>query len=267
MSIPFTSVVQSPPTGRGTALVIDAAAYARRVILRDGAVPWTDLTQYTNYLGQIEGLLKPDVRLVDLGAFYADGLGRRPDLSEAMSARTRTGFALRTLLADDALAQNAAELLSVSAQTSRLPLVVQVPSPLTWLGLTHMQATGESAADLDTDDGENASMYYADWLRRFSTVPVSLLLLDGRPGAVPGLPAEDVTSYTPLHNASEHYRWPLGLRTADVTVCGHDLKGVTVPADYWTEDDVPVPEGDFALAEIPAEAEPETVLARLARWQ
>jgi hypothetical protein len=52
-----------------------------------------------------------------------------------------------------------------------------------------------------------------------------------------------------------------------VTLHGQDLKGVVVPSAYWTEEGVPVPEGDFGLAEIPAGAEPETVLARLDRWR
>ena len=267
MSTPFTAVVQSPPSGRSTALALDAADYAQRVILRGAAVPWQDVTQYVNFLGQVEGLLRPDVRLVDLGAFYADALTRRPELPEAMAARSRTGYALKILLADEELASAAHELLAVATQTSRLPLAVQVPSPLTWLARTHV-ATGGAAADLDTDHGENASMYYADWLRRFSMLPVSLLLLDGRADDLDGIPVEDLAAYTPLHNAAEHYRWPLGLRTADgVTLHGQDLKGVVVPSAYWTEKGVPVPEGDFGLAEIPAGAEPETVLARLDRWR
>jgi hypothetical protein len=267
MSTPFTAVVQSPPSGRGTALVLDAATYAQHVILRDAAVPWQDVTQYVNFLGQVEGLLKPDVRLVDLGAFYADALTRRADLPAAMAARSRTGYALKTLLADEDLASAAHDLLAVAGQTSRLPLAVQVPSPLTWLARTHV-TTGGVAADLDVDQGENASMYYADWLRRFSSLPVSLLLLDGRAEDLDGLPAEELSAYTPLHNAAEHYRWPLGLRTADgVALHGQELKGVVVPPAYWIEEGVPVPEGDFALAEIPVEAEPESVLTRLDRWR
>jgi hypothetical protein len=38
-----------------------------------------------------------------------------------------------------------------------------------------------------------------------------------------------------------------------------------VPAGYWLTEDAAAPSGDFLLADIPANAVPETVLAQLAK--
>jgi hypothetical protein len=43
------------------------------------------------------------------------------------------------------------------------------------------------------------------------------------------------------------------------------VRGTTVPVNYWLEEDAAAPDGEFLLAEIPAEAVPETVLGQLGR--
>lgn len=264
MSTDFTAVVSSPPSGRGTALVLDHLAYAERVLLRGTGVPWNDVTSFVNLLGQAEGLLGPDVRMLDLGALYEACLADSAAVVAAMSARSRVGYALKTLLAHEETAERAVRFVEVVAQTSRLPLVLQVPSPTLWTGRTHV-LTGGDHADVTADHGENLSVYVADWLRRFSSVPVALLLLDARASAGPELPDGRLDAYSPVLNAAEHYRWPVGLRTDDgVELAAAELKGVAVPEEFWLEADVAVPSGDFRIAELPAQAEPETVLVRLA---
>jgi hypothetical protein len=265
MTTDFRTVVSAPPSGRSTALVIDHLEYAQALILRGKPIPWGDPAQYVNFLGQAQGLLRPDTTLVDLGALYTSLIAPRPDLVSAMSARNRVGYALKTLLSDETAAGQALELATVVAQTSRRPLVLQIPSPLRWLAETHVHIGG-SLSDLEPDHGENVSVYVADWLRRLSTLPVSLLLLDGRRADVPGLAPDDLDAYTPITNAAEHYRWAVALRTDEcVEVPGAHLKGDVVPREYWLEGDVvAVPAADFLVAEIPGHAAPETVLSRLA---
>jgi hypothetical protein len=92
---------------------------------------------------------------------------------------------------------------------------------------------------------------------------VSLLLLDARSD---GLPTVDLTAYTPVSNIAEHYRWTLGQRSdVGITVADGSVRGVAVPPSYWLSTDAAPPSGDFLIADIPAEAVPETVLAQLAR--
>src|SRR5882672_7357757 len=101
------------------------------------SAPRTDSVRYANFVGQAQGLLNPDVTLLDLGRFHTARIAANERLRESMSARTRTGYALKTLLADPETAHQASELASVLAQTSKAPLVLQIPAPTVWLASTH----------------------------------------------------------------------------------------------------------------------------------
>ena len=67
MVMDLASIVSAPPSGRGTAVVIDHQRYAQAVILRGQPVPWADPIAYSQLLGQAQGLLQPDATLLDLG--------------------------------------------------------------------------------------------------------------------------------------------------------------------------------------------------------
>ena len=64
------------------------------------------------------------------------------------------------------------------SQTSAAPLVLQIPSPMRWLALTHELSGAGTMSDLTSDDAENAAMHVAGWLRRLSQLEVSMLILD-----------------------------------------------------------------------------------------
>jgi hypothetical protein len=265
MAIDFPSLISAPPSGRRTALIIDHQRYAEAVILRGERIPWGDPVAYSGFFGQAQGLLKPDTTLLDIGALYDFFLTSAGGLEDAMSARSRVGYALKILLAEAATTKRTLEFAGVLAQTSRAPLVIQVPSPMLWLARTH-QLVGGSLQEINADHAENAAMYVADWLRNLSALPVSLLLLDARPRDRADLPPVDLVAYTPVANITEHYRWTLGQRSdGGVTIAGASTTGVAVPASYWLSTDADPPVGDFLIADIPADAVPETVLARLAR--
>lgn len=266
MAMDFATLLDTPPSGRRTALLVDHQHYAREVILQGRPVPWTDPVAFAQYTGQVQGLLRSDTTLLDLGAFYEDALARQDTLREGLSARSRTGYALRTLLADEPTAVAAAELAQVVARSSAAPLVVQIPSPLVWLARTHEAAGAGPLADLSADHAENAAMYVADWLRRLAAPPVSMLLLDERDPRSDQLPQVDDCVDAPLVNVTEHFRWALGRRSAQgVRVGGSRLNGPRIPQEFWHGAGVALPSGDFLLADIPADAAPETVLTQLAK--
>jgi hypothetical protein len=109
-------------------------------------------------------------------------------------------------------------------------------------------------------------MYVADWLRRLSELPISMLLLDERWTGSATLAVVDQQAYLPITNVTDHYRWTLGRRTSgELSVVGSVVRGTPVPLDYWLDEDAAAPTGDFLLAEIPADAVPETVLGQLAK--
>lgn len=266
MAMDFASIVSTPPSGRRTAVFIDYQEYAQAVILRGQPIPWGDPIAYSRFIGQTQGLLKPDVTLLDLGALYNHALASNAALRSSLSARSRTVYALKTLLADEKTAAAALELASVVSQTSAAPLVLQIPSPMLWLALTHQLSGAGTVADLNVDHAENAAMYVADWLRRLSVLPVSMLLLDERWTGTGELPVVDSSAYAPVSNISAHYRWTVARRTKDrIGVLGSAVTGAVVPRDYWLSEAGTAPVGDFLLAEIPADAVPETVLSQLAK--
>ncbi|MGW0042992.1 hypothetical protein [Rhodococcus sp. NPDC003348] len=249
--------LDAPASGRRTPLIVDHLDYSRQVLLRGNPIPWDDPTALSNLLNQAHGLLRPDVTLLDLGAYYRI-LARELRLHEAMTARSRPGYALRVLLGDADAGRAAVTLVATVAGTTRLPLVLQIPSPRAWLEQTHPGTTD----DLDADRVENAAIYVADWLRGFADVPVAALLLDERmAGGVPDVPAD---AYAPIANVAMHYRWELGLRD-DPSVTFGEHGGDVLGAGFWLADNAAVPaaSGTFRLARLPAEAVPETVLARL----
>jgi hypothetical protein len=266
MTITLQEAITAPKSGRTRAVVLDFHEYAQSVILQGRDVPWHQPTAYSNFFGQAQGLLNPDVALLDLGTLYANALATNEGLRASLSARSRTGFALKTLLANETTATTALELATVVSQTSAAPLVLQIPSPMLWLAITHELSGAGTVADLSIDDAENAAMHVAGWLRRLSTLPVSMLLLDERWTGTGSMPMVDSSAYTPITNVTGNYRWELARRTSDgVDILGSEVTGTVLPQDYWLSDGASASSGDFLFAEIPAHAVPETVLSQLAK--
>lgn len=271
MATSFTTAIADPLSGRSTAIVIDHHDYAQSVILQGRDVPWHDPTAYSNFFGQAQGLLKPDVALLTLDRFYDEEQASNNVLQDAMSARQRTGYALRALLADSATVTRAVDLVTTLAHIVREPLVVQIPSPMQWLSRTHQLAGTEGADELDLDAAENASMYVADWLRGLAAVPLAGILLDDRPipGAAP-LPSVGLDTYTPITNVARHYRWDVAIRTADRVLVHNsepdrkELGGSAISPEFWRGDGTTLPPTDFYITQLPADAVPELVLAQLA---
>ncbi len=265
-----TLLTAATAPGTAPAIILDAAAYAQRVLLQDREAPWHDATAYSNHLGQAQALLKPPVALVPLDRLFAHELREDAALVEAMGARSRTGFAAKTLLGDERVRRLASELVATAVKTQREPVVLHLPSPLALLTLTTRAALGDEAElSFDADDAENIAIYYADWLRVFAEQGIAGVIFDERAGGESALPAE---AYQPILGAAEHYRWPIGLRGASelrflspeavVPVLDGSILGQHEPL----ESGAPEASGTAGVlfAEIPADAVPEQVLARLA---
>jgi hypothetical protein len=265
MTTSLTALIARPPSGRDRAVLIDCHDYAQSVILQGKPVPWQEPMAYSHFYGQAQGLLKSDVALLSLDRFYAHRLEGNSELTTAMSARARVGYALRTLLADAETTRSVVEFATIFSKTQREPIVLQIPSPMQWLARTHSFSGAADAADLDAENAENASMYVADWLRGFAALPLAAVLLDDR--TVAGGPATvsvALDTYSPVANVTDHYQWTLGLRSASgVELKGTATRGSVIQPGFWLEDDHALPAGDFLLGEIPSTAIPEDVLTRI----
>lgn len=259
----LADVIIQPTSGRERAVLIDCHDYAQSVFLQGRAVPWQEPMAYSNFLGQAQGVLKSDLALLSLDRYYTQRLESNGDLRQAMGAKSRTGYALRTLLRDPATTERVIEFATIFVKTQRAPVVLQIPSPMQWLARTH-QFSG-ATDELTADDAENASMYIADWLRGFASLPLAGVLLDDR--AMAGGPEAAVVPlavYSPVANVTDHYRWTLGLRrTESVELKGGEVSGAVIQPAFWLEAGQGLPSGEFLLAEIPPTAVPEVVLTRI----
>ncbi|MDJ0339262.1 hypothetical protein [Cryobacterium sp. PH31-O1] len=263
MTLSLDELLAEPTSGRSRAVLLDSHDYAQSVFLQGKPVPWQEPMAYANFFGQVQGVLKSDFALLSLDRFYAQCLNNDARLQAAMGAKSRTGFALRTLLNDAETTAFVIELATTFSQTQRVPVVLQIPSPMQWLARTHAFSGSADVSGLDADSAENASMYVADWLRGFAALPLVAVLLDDR-GPIVSAGSVPLSTYSPIANVTDHYRWALGQRTGDgVELHGSARTGAVIKPQFWSADTAVLPDGDFLLGEVPREAVPERVLSRI----
>jgi len=158
------------------------------------------------------------------------------------------------------------------------PLALVLPGPQQWAQVACGCAFAAQVPAVDADDAERAAVYTADFLRIFGEQGVDVLLVDmaGEPAADPA-PAEVLR---PILNVGVHYRWDTGVRTRLTTEVRWNAPGpgfavaplpldcptgIELDAGFWDSGALPtLRTGDFHYASIPAAAQPERVLERIA---
>lgn len=261
-------------TRQPLALWLDAQAYGAR-LLADGAAPWLDVAAHTAWQRKLQGLLKGDVLSLPVAEVIAAWLSQNPALKAAMAAKSRSVFPLKTLLADELLRAHLAELARALRQgLAGPPLVLVLPSPRAWLALAYTQAHGRET-DVDEDAADSAALYLADFLQAFADAGVDGLLLQEAAHFKPAS-AQDFVCYQSLLNVAAHFRWDVGLHlhhpvsalptgwafaVAPQPIAGLPTVAET-PSAFWSGSGHAG--GAFRYAAIPADANPEAVLERLA---
>lgn len=271
--------------GSGLKLWLKASAYTRRLLLGEGGDPWQGAAQFLAYFSQAQGLLRPDVAVVEVGELFDAWLARHPEVRAELGAKRRLSFPLRKLLEQDEPRRLLAEVVEavIANLRGQTPLVLAMPSPKHWLYHANVLA-GRSDIELDPDGIEDAAMYMADLLRSVSASPVGGVLLEEHPqDATMG--ETDLERYRPLINVAHHYRWSLALRPQGAAVAESPVlvefdavlssafrgaaplsTGVDVSQPLWSGDAVPaLAAGEFYFVEIPETQRPEFVLESLAR--
>ncbi len=265
MTTSLETLRTAAPSGRARPLLLDHGDYGTAVLRQGRPVPWSDLAALTGYFGQVNGLLDPDTTWVDVAALYDAHLSAHPDLVTAMGARSRTGYALRTLLADEEGIELVLRTAGTLTEASRRRAVLAVPSPARWLALAH-EAAGDPLEPVDDDAADRASVYLAEWLGRLGSLPVALVLLDARRGeeGTPVETKETADGYSAISNLAGHFGWSVAVRrTEGIEVTDGDLRIGLVPESFWLGG-ADLPDGGVLLASIPASASPERVLDQLA---
>jgi len=270
--------LDAPPTGRQRATWFDAAGYGQAKLLAGGPLPWSSPAELTAFFGKLSGMFRPDAVLVDIGDVFAQRAAGDGQLRAAMAARTRPGYALRTLLADEQARATAAEGIRALAATAGVPLILTAPTPGRWLTAAAAQAGAEPGL-VDADRAGTAAMYVADMLRTFGGLGVDGLLVDE--GPVPAAELIDPEASRSVLNVAEHYEWPVLFRADAAAAWPHgSVPGVAVwigstpPAapsgrwgvvagpEFWDGEE-PEPDAAPVLATVPAQADPEAVMKRV----
>ena len=276
--------LDAPPSGRACPTWFDAAAYGRAKLLGGGDVPWDSPAELSSFFAKIGGMFSSDAILVDVADLFAQRAAADQQLRAAMAARSRPGYALRTLLGDEQARGTAAEAVRVLAATSgSVPLVLTLPAPGRWLVAAARQAGSDPGLPdpglPDPGQAETAAIYSADFLRLFAGTGVDGLLL--HEGRVPAGELIHPEAYRPVLNVADHYEWPVLIQTDGAAAWPHgpvpDVAvwlgsagpgepagrwGIVADADFW--DGAGAPAGaDLVLARVPAEADPEIVMKRV----
>lgn len=271
----------------GTGPWLDYIGYAGR-LLAGGKVPWLAVDGTVAWLRQAQGLLRGGVVAIPVASIVALWLEHNPALPAAMAAKSRAIFPLRTLLADPGLRGHLRGMFeAVGASLPALPLVAVIPSPRVWVGQAYAAAFPGSEAEIDEDAIDAAASYIADFLRELPQTVVAGVLLD-ESGVSDAITAEITGLYQPIFNIATHYRWQVGILTPlagsvdaiaatpsgapDFWITAEPVAGkpcgVLVDPSFWSGAAAPTrPEGGFRYAAIPSDAQPESVLERLAALQ
>lgn len=274
-------------TGMGSIRVwLKSSAYTKRVLLGAGGDPWASGAQYLAYFSQAQGLLKPDVAVLEVGELYdAWNAAHEGELAAAMGNRRKPATALRKLLEPEAPRQVLAEVVEavLAHLRGQTPLVLSVPSPRHWMNHAN-RLTGRDDIEVTGDDVEDGTMYMVDLIRTVSAHPVSgLLLEEGVDGA--DFSVDDLTRYQSIINVVRHYRWSVALRLPSGAVPGEDalaefdavispsleqsgaaVLGRDISAGFARDGDVaPLVGRQFYFAEIDPGLRPESVLDALTR--
>jgi hypothetical protein len=274
------------PAGDGRAglrVWLKSSAYARRLLLGAGGDPWHSASAYLAWFAQAQGLLKPDVAVLEVGELFESWLARHPGAQAELAGKRKASFPLRKLLEQPAPRALLVEVIAAVLANLRgqVPLVLALPSPRAWLRLAST-AAGRDEVEFDADSVEDGAMYMADLARAVSSLEVGGILLDEE-CAGPGAGPVDLELYRPMLNVAAHYRWPLALRVGpdgvregaalaelDVLIGASALPaaqahGCDVSAAVWSGAAPPaLAPRQFYFVEIPSEARPEDVLDRLA---
>jgi hypothetical protein len=271
--------LDAPPSGRERPICFDAAAYGRGRLLGGGEVPWSSPAELSSFFGKLSGMFHSDAILVNLADLLAQRTSADQQLRAAMTARSRPGYALRTLLGDEQARTTAAEAVRVLAATSGpVPLVLTVPTPGRWLVAAAQQA-GADPSPPDAAQAETAAIYTADFLRTFAGPEVDGLLLDE--DWVPTGELIHPEAYRPVLNMAEHYEWPTLILAGSAPAWPHGpVPGVAIwlgsapsgkPSGWWGlvagpdfwEGAGPPAEAALVLAAVPEQADPEAVMKRV----
>ena len=263
-------------------LWVDATAYAGR-LLAGGHPPWRDVPAAVAWHRDTQALIKSDVVALLVAPVAQAWYDSDRELSASMRAKRRVTGPIKALLAHDSLRRHLVELVEALRGSYReQPLALALPSPRRWVAEAYRIAFDERP-ELGEDEIDTDAMYLADFLRIFAESRLDIVLFEESADDEPHGP-EEVEWYRSAINLAAHYGWDVGNylpAAAHYRGGGSALAfliaprvfpgppvGLVVPKQWWQYGPLPeCPAQGFRFTEVPIDAEPETVLERLAAWR
>jgi hypothetical protein len=238
---------------------------------------------------QAERMLCPDLLQIHVNPFYEAFLETESAFVQTLKGK-RTPIALKNILAQAQPKSVICEIVTALRSLTKKPIVLTINSPQKWLHQVRKSVDENKQPGLTLDDFERASMYIAELLRTFSTLGFAAIILSETEETAFSS-ADLLTSYQPILNVANHYKWPLGIQINtgknNSTFVNEKVdfylsqameieelaplwqQGLAVGGglnrDFWTgklPKKMEAPKG-FFFGTIPPEAEPETVLSQL----
>ena len=266
--------------GEGTPkLWIDFNAYTKKLLLAEGENPWANPASYMSFYGQAHGLVNADVVVWDL---FHHWMLEDEEAIPSMAGKKRITVAAKAMLEAYGPRELLAEVLTAISNNygDSVPIVLVMPSPRSLLIKANKAANTVDVAPEEAHI-DTASMYVADYLRYFSEVNLSGILLREVPESMPES-AKELSWYQPIYNVAKHYRWSVGIHlpfsdtsfnvpedvnfsivpsTCSVSdsSCGKDIS----KALWKSMSTVPPVGNGFNYLTIPEETTPELVLDTL----
>ncbi len=275
--VKYVSAGEGPPK-----LWIDFNAYTKKLLLADGENPWANPASYMSFYGQAHGLVNADVVVIDIWDLFHHWMLEDEEAIPSMAGKKRITVAAKAMLEAYAPRELLAEVLTAISNNygGSVPIVLVMPSPRSILIKANKAANG---VDVEPEEAhiDTASMYVADYLRYFSEVDLSGVLLREDPESMPGS-AEELSWYQPIFNVAKHYRWSVGMHlpfSNNGFSAPDDVNFSIVPSDcsaadssdgkditksLWeAKDSVSPANNGFYYLTIPEDTTPELVLDTL----
>ena len=158
MSQNLADLVPAEGALAGLRLWLKSSAYTRRLLLGEAGDPWEGASNYLAYFSQAQGLLKPDVAVIEVGELFESWLRRNPGLAADMASKRKLSSPLRRLLEQAPQRALLAEVVAAVLANlgSQLPLVLAMPSPRQWL-LQASRAAGRDEVETEPDSMTSCS--------------------------------------------------------------------------------------------------------------
>lgn len=198
-----------PSNPRGS-ILLDFIDYANLLFNNGNKDIYLKPATFISVFTQGEGLLKPDLLSIHVNPFYDVFLNENKELVDSWKGR-KPSLTFKKALALEEPKLIISEIVTALKSLYSKQLLITIDSPQKWFHQIQEVINPEKAESLSLDDLEKASMYIAEFLRSFSTLGVNAIVL--REEKKSDFSNDEVlSSYQPILNVANHYKWPLGIQ-------------------------------------------------------